>query len=173
MYDLCPPQLKTSRLSLRFTCEQDLPDIYAMHSIDEVNRYLPYTTWTKYQDALDWFARLQLRRAQAEAQQYIISLDADTSYIGSCIVFGFDESDASIEIGYVLHPDHWGKGYMFEAMRVFVDSLRQQLQAKRIKASVEQPNIASLALLRKLGFHHSHTTTEANNIQLQHWVYVS
>jgi ribosomal-protein-alanine N-acetyltransferase len=25
------------------------------------------------------------------------------------------------DVGYSIHPDHWGKGYMTEALRMFVD----------------------------------------------------
>ena len=170
MFELCPKQLESSRLVIKLASKDDLPDIHAMHCIEEVNQYLPYTTWLSYQDALDWYERVDDRRAKKEAEQYSIALKTDSQFIGSCIVFGFDSNTASLEIGYVLHPNYWGEGYMLEAMKIFFSTLQEDLSLKLLKASVEEPNVASSGLLKKLGFALKHTSVEESRVRLQHWV---
>ena len=61
---------------------------------------------------------------------------------------------------------------MFESMQVFVAGLHQHLQLKQITACVEQANLASLGLLRKLGFKHSHISNGEDGVILQHGVLV-
>ena len=169
MFEHCPKKLETERLVIKLATKADLSKIHSLHSIDAVNQYLPYTTWLSYQDALDWFERVENRRETKEAEQYSIALKSDSEFIGSCIVFGFDSSEASAEIGYVLHPDYWGQGYMLEAMESFFRVLQEDLSLKQLKASVEQPNIASSGLLNKLGFIHTDTSIEESGVALQHW----
>ena len=169
MFELCPKNLETARLVIRLTTKQDLPEIHSMHRIEAVNQYLPYTTWKSYQDAQDWYQRVESRRNKKEAEQYSVSLQNDSRLIGSCIVFGFDASQASVEVGYVLHPDFWGQGYMLEAMQAFIGALQERLNLRQLKASVEEPNVASSKLLKKLGFSHSNTSVEESGVVLHHW----
>ncbi len=170
MFDRCPSHLLTERLAIRLTQESDLPALYKLHSIESVNQYLPYQTWTSHNDAKEWFDRVEQRRREAQAEQYSIVLKSNGSLVGTCIVFGFDDVANSAEFGYVLHPDHWGKGVMYEAMSSFVPTLTADLGLKTLKASVESDNTASLALLKKLGFVHHHSSQKEGSVALEHWL---
>ena len=55
------------------------------------------------------------------------------------------------EIGYMLHRDCWGKGYMTEAMRALFPHLWKQ-GIERIVADVDPRNDYSIGLLKKFGF---------------------
>ena len=52
---------------------------------------------------------------------------------------------------WMLHPDHHGKGYAFEAAKAFFDYLFYQKGARRIYAYTEDYNLSSQNLCRKLG----------------------
>ena len=115
-------------------------------------------------------ARLVIRLTTKQDLPEIHSMHRiDSRLIGSCIVFGFDASQASVEVGYVLHPDFWGQGYMLEAMQAFIGALQERLNLRQLKASVEEPNVASSKLLKKLGFSHSNTSVEESGVVLHHW----
>ena len=67
-------------------------------------------------------------------------------------------------IGYTIAPQHARKGYAFEA----VEELMRQLNhdgVRVFKAGVEAENIASIALLHKLGF--SQTESEGSELIFQ------
>ena len=123
MYDRLPDTVESERLVIRRFTEAELHDAYQLHRLDVVNQYLPYTTWTSYQDALDWYDRVLGVRKQKSAEQYAITQKPRADLIGTCIVFGLNEEESSAEFGYVLHPDYWGQGIMLEAMRVFTKEL--------------------------------------------------
>lgn len=56
------------------------------------------------------------------------------------------------EIGYEIHPDHWRKGYMSEAVSKILSYGSETLDLTRIGAVVFIENEASNNLLTKMGF---------------------
>ena len=163
MFERCPTQIVSERVHIRLLTEADLPQVYDLHRIDQVNEYLPYATWTQYQDARDWHDRMQGLREQQLAQQYAIELLPSRKFIGTCLVFDFDAKASSATIGYVLHPEFWGQGLMTEAAGVFVDALVTRLLLDRCYATVESNNVGSERVLTKLGFELIDQVTESES----------
>lgn len=60
-------------------------------------------------------------------------------------------SDQSAEIAYVLGRAHWRKGYAYAACSAMNRELRSSYGVKRLTATLDPANAASVALLRKLG----------------------
>jgi RimJ/RimL family protein N-acetyltransferase len=55
-------------------------------------------------------------------------------------------------IGYIIHPDHRGKGYATEAVKLLVDHLFKTKDIFRIQAECNPENYASVRVLEKAGF---------------------
>ena len=60
----------------------------------------------------------------------------------------------SAEIGYELHPDHQGKGFMQEAIKAVMDFAYEVLELDCLVALFEPGNSASVKLLERNGFQH-------------------
>ena len=56
------------------------------------------------------------------------------------------------EIGFILRPDHWGRGLAREALAAIIPRLFDRFPIPAITTDVDPRNAASLALLRGLGF---------------------
>jgi RimJ/RimL family protein N-acetyltransferase len=56
------------------------------------------------------------------------------------------------EVGFLLHPDHWGRGYAFEAMSALIPHLFARHAVPALTAEADPRNAASLRLLARLGF---------------------
>lgn len=56
------------------------------------------------------------------------------------------------EMGYDLSPEFWGKGYMSEALEELIKVGFEVMQLSYVEAHVEQDNIRSQQLLKKLDF---------------------
>jgi RimJ/RimL family protein N-acetyltransferase len=56
------------------------------------------------------------------------------------------------EIGFPLHPDHWGKGLAHEAVSAVIAHLFAAHAVPELTADVDPRNAPSLGLLAKLGF---------------------
>ncbi len=61
-----------------------------------------------------------------------------------------DFSD-QIEIGWMLHKDHWNKGYVTEAAKAGLDYAFKKLNQEEIFAYTTHQNLASLKVMEKLG----------------------
>ena len=61
------------------------------------------------------------------------------------------EDNEVAEIGYMIKPQYWGKGYGSEIAKVMVEKARKS-DLKSLKAIIDPNNIASRKILIKLGF---------------------
>lgn len=55
------------------------------------------------------------------------------------------------EIGYILHPDHWGKGFASEALAALIPHLFASHPLPELTAEVDPRNLASIRLLERFG----------------------
>ena len=68
------------------------------------------------------------------------------------------------EVGFILHPDHWGRGYVTEAMQALIPELFACSDVPALTADVDPLNPASLKVLEKLGFVETHRAERTFNL---------
>ena len=152
---LSPPHtIESSRLLLRIVEESDLPALLRINGDDEVTRFLPYSTWTSIDDGQAWLARCHALAAQSTALQFVVLEKASASIIGTCLLFRHEPASERMELGYVLGRAHWGRGLMREALSALISHAFAAYGLRRLEAEVNPDNLASDALLRRLGFTH-------------------
>jgi RimJ/RimL family protein N-acetyltransferase len=147
-YTLTEP-LRTARLTLRPVATADVDDLHAYQSDPEVCRYLPYEPRSRAEVAekvAQWSAALTL---SGEGDYWILALEHGGRVIGD-LYFAIT-SDAGADIGWVLHPEHSGRGYMTEAAGAILDLAFGELERHRVRAVLDPRNTASAALCRRLG----------------------
>jgi len=71
--------------------------------------------------------------------------------IGDVMLYWASRDHGTGEIGYVFNPDYAGHGYATEAVRELVRVGFADLGLHRIIACTDARNIASIAVLRRLG----------------------
>ena len=130
----------------------DLESVYAIHADEQINRYLPYQTWLSWDDALAWYTRVEKRRVEQNAEQFVVINKHDGVLLGTCIAFIHEPDGTSLEFGYVLAKPYWGKGYMFEALESLVPAVAKKLNLNRLLAVIQRENARSIKLVSKLGF---------------------
>jgi [ribosomal protein S5]-alanine N-acetyltransferase len=144
--------LQSERIALRLVQDSDLADLLIVHSQDDVTRYLPYKTWNAMTDARAWYERAMKRHAESSALQLAVLERGSGQTIGTCMLFGFDETSGLAEIGYVLGRAHWGRGYAREALAMLLNYAFGAMGLRRIEANIDARNTASVVLIEKLGF---------------------
>lgn len=149
-----PIILRTERLTLRVPESGDREAIFAMRSHPDVTRYTSGTPWQSMDEADAWLARSQAGRESGHALELVIEAAAGAPVIGSCVVFAIHEASRRGELGYSLHRDHWGKGYVTEATRALIAHAFDALDLRRLEADIDPANVASERVLRRLGFVH-------------------
>lgn len=81
-----------------------------------------------------------------------LQLKGHDKLIGTCGLFGWHRNWRRCTIGYELHPQMRGKGYMQEALRAMLSWGWVHMELNRVEAQVHPDNVASLRSVEKLGF---------------------
>lgn len=79
-----------------------------------------------------------------------VYLSAGDIFIG--YIFYIIYEPKKLGLGYAIHSAHQRKGYATEAVRAFIDYVRQNMDITRVDAGVANANIPSVRLLEKLNF---------------------
>jgi RimJ/RimL family protein N-acetyltransferase len=135
--------LRTPRLILRRARPDDVD---AMHAIFTDPRALQYWSHGPHEDVAvtqAWLASM-IDAPAGESDDFVVTLDGRV--IGKLGAWRLPE------VGFLLHPDHWGRGYATEAMRAFLTHVFQSHRIDALTADVDPRNTASLKLLAGLGF---------------------
>ncbi len=144
--------LTTERLHLRQLTPYDAPEILIQRSDPRILQYIDITPAQTRQDALDFIAKIETNIANGISAYWAIARKSDPLLIGTICLWDFSPENARMEIGYSLHPDHQGKGYMQEAFVAAVQFGFETLQVDLIKAYVHPENTASVRLLARNNF---------------------
>ncbi len=145
-------RIETERTLVRIVGPEDLPDLLEINASDEVTRYVPYKTWATTADSHAWLERMEKLQAAGDTLQLVIARRDTGQVIGACLLFAFDAISSRAEIGYVLGRQHWGQGYMHEAIGAVMRFVFEQLGLRRLEATIDPRNVASLKLVQRLGF---------------------
>jgi ribosomal-protein-alanine N-acetyltransferase len=146
------PTLTTERLLLRELTHEDAAAIMAIYGSPEALRYLniePVDTSEKAVGMIDWFKENFRNRVGI---QWAIILKDNDQLIGSCGIYGWDQENRKLDIGYQIEPSYWSKGYATEATHAMLRWSFDHLNVHRIQADCTDGNIASEKVLLKCGF---------------------
>lgn len=118
------------------------------------------------------FAEMEARQPGGEQGWYQYVIEARSGgVIGDVGVHFGGPGERQAEIGYSLHPDHWGRGYASEALRALIGHLFGDHRLHRVTAMTGADNRRSRALLERLGFRHEGSYREAYfDAALGRWV---
>lgn len=136
-------EIRTERLLLRPFRETDIADFFAIYGDPAAMKY-----WsTLPHQSQDETAALVRGTMQADPDKHAeFAIEFESRVIGKA---GFWDVP---EIGFILHPSYWRRGFAEEAVRALIECGFETLGLDRITADVDPDNVASLSLLTKLGF---------------------
>jgi RimJ/RimL family protein N-acetyltransferase len=141
--------LRTDRLVLRPFRDEDLPLYAALNAHPQVAEMLggplsredsdDIALWANERWAADRLGLVAVERAE------------DGVFLGMCGLHRQSSRPQDVEIGWRLDPAHWGHGYATEAARAWLAYGFETLGLDRIISMTDEPNVRSLAVMRRLG----------------------
>jgi ribosomal-protein-alanine N-acetyltransferase len=150
------PVLETERLTLRDFSLKDIPAVFEMYTRPDINKWLSHEPMQSIEEAEQRVrSRIGLFENGFGYRWAITFKRAPETVIGSCGYFHVRVSTHTYEIGYEIHPHHWHKGFMTEALTAILDYSFGDATPNpvhRFEALVDPKNVASIRLLEKLGF---------------------
>lgn len=143
-----PPKIETERLLLERLRYEDAEEIfYAYASKPQATRYLSWPTHESVDETRRFLNDAVLSWNFGTDYAYSIRLK-NRVLIGS---IGIVNDNGKIQLGYVISPVHWSKGYTTEACRRLLSLLKAMSGIYRIGTFVDADNIASIRVLLKCG----------------------
>ena len=161
--------METERLVLRPWVEDDLDALTAIFAEADFWRYpfgrglTPAETERFLERQLDHWATHGFGVWAAELKD-----DARLiGYIGLAVPTWLPEVLPAVEVGWRLHPDHWGRGLATEGGRASLRHGFQELGLDRIISIFAPDNVASGRVMTKLGMSPYLTTDPERGIVLE------
>ncbi len=137
-------RIETQRLILRPARVDDADDLHAIFTRPEAMRYWSRPPHESLAETREWLASM-IEIPPGAGEDFII--EHEGRCIGKAGLWRFPE------IGFILHPDFWGRGFAREALEVVLARSFAVHALDHVVADVDPRNAASLGLLARLGFH--------------------
>lgn len=148
---LDPPELVTLRLSLRLVSEDDVQETTALMTPEVA---APLSSWRhpmKPGDVRKKVAEALTGAAARERLDLAIRRRDDGRLVGWVGLFRLPGATGVAQLGYWLGTEFQGSGYMAEAAAAALAAAARFLELVSVEAAVKEDNVASVAVLRKLG----------------------
>ena len=144
--------LDTKRLFLKNISEEDRDFIYRHFSNDSVNAFLFDTEPLKNMEQADEIIRFYTVPEPVFWHRWIIIRKEDGEKIGTCGFHRLNKEKSTVEIGYDISSDFWGKGYATEAVGRLIEFLKEVLKVRKINACIYIQNDRSINVVKHFGF---------------------
>lgn len=144
------PQLITNRLLLNEITEHDTELIVAWRSNPEVYKYFLSPHPLEVEEHLNWFHGRYI--LDENCFHWMAMARKHGEHVG---VFGIKRQEirlASVEVSYLLAPEHQGKGYANEALGKIIEFAKKVWGASEAVAKVHVKNKESVKFATSLGF---------------------
>ncbi|OIK11067.1 GNAT family N-acetyltransferase [Bacillus sp. MUM 116] len=146
------PILRTKRLRLTEITHQHVNSLFEILSLEEVMRYYGTDRLTFPAEASRLIDMFQRNFIEKRGIRWGIVLLENQKFIGTIGLNGLQLKNKRAEIGYETHPKYWQNGYTTEAIQEILRFSFETLDLYRIGAVVYPENVASINLLKKIGF---------------------
>ena len=140
--------IRTKRLIISIAKEDEMRLLIESEKEEELKKAYTemYESSKLHPEDFEWYAVWLIKLKSGER-------------IGDLCFKGLND-DGSVEIGYGLLEEYWGKGYATEAVKAMTEWASFRNGVKRIEAETEENNTASRRVLEKSGFVYAGTYGE-------------
>ena len=148
------PVLETPRLTLRKVRMSDAADIYRYAKAPEVARHVLWEPHRSILESRGYIRFLMYQYRNGMPGSWGIELKETGRIIGTIGYMSYTADNATVEVGYSIAREHWGKGLMTEALAAVIDETFRTLELHRIEALHFTDNPASGRVMEKCGMQH-------------------
>ena len=145
------PTLESDRLIYKRIVPENAQDKFDYSKCEEVTRYLLWTPHVSLTQTEKYIKLLQKKYDNGSFWDFGLTYKEDGRFIGTCGITSMDDDTRTIEIGYVLAPEYWGKELAPEAARTVMRYCFDTFGAEKICGKFMEGNNGSLRVMTKLG----------------------
>ena len=144
------PTLTTERLVLRKMCALDASDMYDYAKRPVVTKYLLWSPHSSAEYSKTFLKFVSKKYRAGQFYDWAVEEKLSGKMIGTCGFTSIDTEHKKGEIGYVINPDFWGRGYATEAASEMLRFGFEVLELNRIECRFMKENEASFKVMKKL-----------------------
>ena len=133
-------------MKLRAFQESDWPRLAMLATSTEVNKTYMLPDFESVEKTRPLFDRLMAM--SKDDKRYVRAMEENGEFVGFCN--DVERDGSSVEIGYAMCPDIWGRGYCTAALKLVIADLFE-LGFNQVVAGAFVENPASLRVMEKAG----------------------
>lgn len=137
---------------LRQLQDDDVHELFALRTDERVNRFLDRPLPESLNDVREFIAKVNQITHDNEGLYWVITRKNEDKLLGAIGFRNFGPEQYQAEIGYELHPDHQGQGFMYEAITHVLAYGFGRLGLRTIIADTDPGNLRSIQILERHGF---------------------
>ena len=146
------PNLESKRLNFRKLSNDDVKEVFELRSNPDTMKFIPRPLAANVEEALKHIKIINDNiDANTDINWAVTEKDND-----KCIgILGFHRTQPEhyrTELGYMIAPEHWGKGYVTEGVKTILNYAFNVLNFHSIEAVIDSRHIASEKVLQKCSF---------------------
>ncbi|RYY67996.1 MAG: N-acetyltransferase [Chitinophagaceae bacterium] len=147
------PILYSERLLFRKICAADTAQVFKLRSDPVAMKYLDKAPLKDQEEALALINRILDDLTTNNGITWALALKEDPEcLIGTIGFWKIMKEHHRAEVGYMLLPEYFNKGYMTEALNTVNAHAFNEMKLHSIEANINPDNAASAAILKKAGF---------------------
>ena len=146
------PELTTARLVLRKMVNEDAPQLFEIRKNIDVMKYIDKQPHRTIEESNELINKIITAVENKEYIAWGLSLKTNPELIGTISFHRIEKEHYRAEIGYMIHPQFWRKGYTQEALKEVIQFGFKKMKLHSIEANINPNNLASASLLIKNGF---------------------
>ncbi|MFI0426994.1 MAG: GNAT family N-acetyltransferase [Flavobacterium sp.] len=146
------PILESERLCFRKLTDNDAPEILVLRGNPETMKFIPRPLATSIEDALNHIKIINDKIDENIDINWAVTEKGSDKCIGIMGFYRTQPEHYRTELGYMIAPEHWGKGYVTEAVKTLLNFAFNSLNFHSIEAVIDSRHKASERVLQKAGF---------------------
>lgn len=146
------PILESERLCFRKLTNEDAPEILALRGNPETMQFIPRPLITDFDGALAHIKMINDKIEDNLDINWAVTIKGSDKCIGIMGFYRTQPEHYRTELGYMITPENWGKGYVTEAVKTLIHFAFNTLNFHSIEAVIDSRHSASERVLQKVGF---------------------
>ena len=146
------PELESNRLKYSQITVEDSEALFVIRINKDVMKFLDTPEIKSISESEKFIESIHESFNSCNGINWKVIEKSTKKFIGYFGFWRIDTKHCRGEIGYALHPDYWGKGYMQETINTMIKFGFDRLNLHSIEANVNPSNRNSIKLLEKVGF---------------------
>lgn len=145
------PKLLGDKIDIRLFNRRDVKSYYQLMSNEEVAKYMSWNPYQTIEQAKKELANIFIEYQKEKLFHLAITLK-DNTMIGYIGLSKYDLTDTTCQVVYAIDKPYWRKGYVTEALNLFVSYLFEKKNMDIIIATHIKENTVSGKVMEKCGF---------------------